>query len=95
VAKFGGDSPTVIGAGVTVGSKAIIHACTLQDGCYVGAGATVLDGATVEAGAVLAAGALAAPRSVIPAGQVSAIHVYNSTIVVAIALPTCGVSSVC
>jgi carbonic anhydrase/acetyltransferase-like protein (isoleucine patch superfamily) len=71
VAKFGGDLPTVIGAGVTVGSKAIIHACTLQDGCYVGAGATVLDGATVEAGAVLAAGALAAPRSVIPAGQVS------------------------
>eukprot|EP00953_Heterococcus_sp_UTEX-ZZ885_P025114 13668-Heterococcus_DN1.PRE.2 len=33
--------------------------------------ATVLDGATLEAGAVLAAGALAAPRSVIPAGQVS------------------------
>jgi carbonic anhydrase/acetyltransferase-like protein (isoleucine patch superfamily) len=71
VAKFGGDLPTVIGAGVTVGAKAIIHACTLQDGCYVGAGATVLDGATVEQGAVLAAGALAGPRSVIPAGQVS------------------------
>ena len=47
-----------------------MHAATLEDGCYIGAGATVLDGATVEKGAVLAAGALAPPRSKIPAGQV-------------------------
>lgn len=70
VAKFGGDLPTHIGRGVTVGPKATVHACTLEDGCVIGAGATVMDGATVSKGAVLAAGALAPPRCVVPAGQV-------------------------
>jgi carbonic anhydrase/acetyltransferase-like protein (isoleucine patch superfamily) len=50
-----GREATVIGADVTVGHAAIIHACTLEDGAFVGMGATVLDGAVVESGAVLAA----------------------------------------
>lgn len=53
--------PTLIGADVTVGHAAIIHACTLEDGAFVGMGATVLDGAVVEARGVLAAGSVLPP----------------------------------
>ncbi|HEX3982189.1 MAG TPA: gamma carbonic anhydrase family protein, partial [Acidisoma sp.] len=40
---------------------AIVHACTVENGGFIGMGATVLDGAVVEGGAVLAAGALLTP----------------------------------
>ncbi len=53
--------PTLIGDDVTVGHAAIIHACTLEDGAFIGMGATVLDGAVVEAGGVLAAGSVLPP----------------------------------
>ena len=61
---------TRVGARVTVGHGATIHAATLADGCFVGMGATVLDGATVEGGAVVAAGAVVAPGATVPAGEV-------------------------
>lgn len=53
--------PTLIGQDVTVGHAAIIHACTLEDGAFVGMGATVLDGAVVQARGVLAAGSVLPP----------------------------------
>ena len=58
-----------IGDDVTIGHSCIIHACTLQDGAFVGMGATVLDGAVVETGGMLAAGALLAPGKRVPSGQ--------------------------
>ena len=64
-----GREPAVIGAEVTVGHAAIIHACTLEDGAFVGMGATVLDGATIEGGGVLAAGGVLPPGKRIPAGE--------------------------
>jgi carbonic anhydrase/acetyltransferase-like protein (isoleucine patch superfamily) len=64
-----GREPTVIGADVTVGHAAIIHACTLEDGAFVGMGATVLDGAVVESGAVLAACSVLPPGKRIPGGE--------------------------
>ncbi|MCB8876721.1 gamma carbonic anhydrase family protein [Acidisoma silvae] len=51
----------ILGDDVTVGHGAIVHACTVEDGGFVGMGATVLDGAVIGAGAVLAAGALLTP----------------------------------
>ena len=56
-----GTLPAVIGDDVTVGHAAIIHACTLHDGAFVGMGATVLDGAVIEEGGMLAAGGLLTP----------------------------------
>ena len=59
----------IIGEDVTVGHSAIVHACRLHDGAFVGMGATVLDGAVIESGGMLAAGGLLAPRKRIPAGE--------------------------
>ncbi len=61
--------PTLIGSDVLIGHMAMIHACTLEDGCFVGMSATVMDGAVVEKGAMVAAGALVAPGKRVGAGQ--------------------------
>jgi carbonic anhydrase/acetyltransferase-like protein (isoleucine patch superfamily) len=55
--KFG----TYIGSDITIGHMALIHACTLEDGCFVGMQATIMDGCVVESGAMIAAGALVTP----------------------------------
>lgn len=54
-------NPVIIGDGVTVGHGAILHACTIEGGGFVGFGARVLDGATVKSGGMLAAGAVLTP----------------------------------
>lgn len=48
----------IVGDDVTIGHAAIIHACELRHGAFVGMGATVLNGAVIEPGGVLGAGAL-------------------------------------
>ena len=60
--------PTIIGKDVTIGHSAIIHACTLEDCCFVGMGAIVMDGAVVERGAMVGAGALIPPGKVVKSG---------------------------
>jgi len=57
---------TEIGDDITIGHMAIVHACTLQNGAFVGMGATVLDGAVIEEGGMLAAGSLLTPGKRIP-----------------------------
>jgi carbonic anhydrase/acetyltransferase-like protein (isoleucine patch superfamily) len=59
---------TVLGANVTVGHGAILHACRVGDNCLIGMGATVLDGAVVPPNSVVAAGALVPPRKTYPEG---------------------------
>ena len=58
-----------IGDGVTVGHKALLHACTIKDNAFIGMGAIVLDEAVVESGAMVAAGAVVTPRKVVPTGE--------------------------
>ncbi len=61
--------PTVIGNDVTIGHSALLHACTLEDACFIGMRATVMDGAVVESGAMVAAGALVTPGKRVLKGQ--------------------------
>lgn len=50
-----------IGAGVTVGHRAVLHGCRIADGCLIGMGAMVMDGAVVESQSIIGAGALVPP----------------------------------
>jgi len=59
----------IIGDEVTVGHMAMIHACTLETGCFVGMKACVMDGAVVESGAMVAAGALVTPGKKVSKGE--------------------------
>jgi carbonic anhydrase/acetyltransferase-like protein (isoleucine patch superfamily) len=58
-----------IGARVTIGHMALIHACTLEDGSFIGMRAAVIDGAVVESGAMVAAGALVTPNKRVKKGE--------------------------
>ena len=55
--------PVTVGTNVVVGHGAILHSCTVEDGCLVGMGAVLLDGcgsAWVEAGCDAAEGEVSA-----------------------------------
>ena len=60
---------TYIGADVTIGHMAMLHACTIEDGAYIGMGAIVLDEAVVEGGAMLAAGAMLTQKKRLKRGE--------------------------
>jgi carbonic anhydrase/acetyltransferase-like protein (isoleucine patch superfamily) len=62
--------PTHIGSGVTIGHACVLHACVLEDDCFVGMRATLMDGAVVERGGWVAAGALVTPGKRVPAGEI-------------------------
>ena len=61
---------THIGNDITIGHMALIHACILEDGCFIGMNATVMDDCVVESGAMVAAGALVVPGKRVLAGQI-------------------------
>ena len=65
----GGRSITRIGARVTVGHRAVLHGCVVEDDCLVGMGAIVMDNALVGRGSVIGAGALVPAGRVIPPGS--------------------------
>jgi carbonic anhydrase/acetyltransferase-like protein (isoleucine patch superfamily) len=58
--------PARIGDGVSVGHGAVLHGCTVEDGCLIGMNATVLNGAVVGAGSLVAANALVPEGTMIP-----------------------------
>jgi carbonic anhydrase/acetyltransferase-like protein (isoleucine patch superfamily) len=60
---------TLIGDEVTVGHAAVLHACTLESGAFVGLGALVLDRAIVRSEGMLAAGAVLTSGKVVGAGE--------------------------
>ncbi|TAK61616.1 MAG: gamma carbonic anhydrase family protein [Bacteroidetes bacterium] len=60
--------PLLLGANVTVGHGAILHACTIKDYCLIGMGAIVLDNALLESYSLIAAGTVVREHTKIPAG---------------------------
>lgn len=61
--------PVTVGVNVVVGHGAILHSCTVEDGCLIGMGATLLDGCVIGRGSIIAAGALVPPGKIIPPGS--------------------------
>jgi carbonic anhydrase/acetyltransferase-like protein (isoleucine patch superfamily) len=60
---------TTIGADVTVGHMALLHACTVEDGAFIGMKACLMDGVVVESGGMVAAGALVTPGKRVRKGE--------------------------
>lgn len=60
--------PTLVGADVTIGHKAVVHACTIGDRVLVGMGAVIMDGAEVGDDAIIGANALVPPGKKLEGG---------------------------
>lgn len=61
--------PVVVGEWVTVGHRAVLHGCTIEDHCLIGMGAVLLNNVRVGEGSIVAAGALVVENTVIPPGS--------------------------
>jgi len=62
--------PVSLGAGVSVGHRALLHGCTIEESTLIANGAMVLDRVKVGRHCIIAAGALVTPGKVIPDGSV-------------------------
>ncbi len=61
--------PVVVGEGVTIGHRAIIHGCQIGNGTLVGMGAIILNGARIGRDCLIGAGALITEGKEIPDGS--------------------------
>ena len=61
-----GGRALIIGEGVTVGHKVVLHACTVGNYCLVGMGAIVMDDVVIGDECLIAAGSLVPPGKVLP-----------------------------
>jgi carbonic anhydrase/acetyltransferase-like protein (isoleucine patch superfamily) len=58
--------PVLVGNNVSVGHRAVLHGCTIEDGALIGIGAVVLNGVHIGAGSLVAAGAVLLEGTSIP-----------------------------
>lgn len=58
--------PLSVGENVTVGHRAVLHGCRVEERCLVGIGAIILNGAVIGRESLIAAGALVGERVKIP-----------------------------
>ena len=64
------DQPTLVGRGVTIGHRVLLHGCVIADECLIGNGAVLLDGVRIGPHCLIAAGTLVTPGKEIAAGSV-------------------------
>jgi carbonic anhydrase/acetyltransferase-like protein (isoleucine patch superfamily) len=60
---------TVVGDWVTVGHRALLHACTVEDEVLIGMGAIVMDGAVIGRRSIVGAGAVVTGGTIVPPGS--------------------------
>ncbi|MAZ44160.1 MAG: gamma carbonic anhydrase family protein [Legionellales bacterium] len=60
--------PLIIGADITVGHRAMLHGCHIQDRCLIGMNTIIMDGAIVESEVIIGAGSLVSPGKVLESG---------------------------
>ena len=61
--------PLTVGEDVSIGHQAMLHGCSIGDGCLIGIQAVLLNGATVGPGCLVGAGALVTQDKVFAAGS--------------------------
>ncbi len=71
VHNTGGRSATRVGARVTVGHRAVLHGCIIEDDVLIGMGSVLLDNALIRAGAMVGAGALVTMGKELPGGELA------------------------
>ena len=69
IVHLASDLGTEVGSYVTVGHRALLHACTIEDEVLIGMGAIVMDGARIGARSIVAAGAVVTRGTVVPPGS--------------------------
>ncbi|MCD9520521.1 gamma carbonic anhydrase family protein [Photobacterium phosphoreum] len=60
--------PLIIGDDVTIGHKAMLHGCKIEDRVLVGMGTIILDGAIIEHDVIIGAGSLVPPKKLLCSG---------------------------
>jgi carbonic anhydrase/acetyltransferase-like protein (isoleucine patch superfamily) len=65
-------SPLSIGNQVSIGHRALVHGCTIEDNVLIGMGAIVMDNAVVESHCLIAAGAVVLENTVCESGYIYA-----------------------
>jgi len=61
-----------IGSNVSIGHRAIVHGCTVEDDVLIGMGAIVMDHAVVQSGTLIAAGAVVTENMICKSGWIYA-----------------------
>lgn len=59
---------TSVGNNVSIGHRAIVHGCTIEDNVLIGMGAIVMDHAVVQKNCIIAAGAIVLENTVCESG---------------------------
>jgi carbonic anhydrase/acetyltransferase-like protein (isoleucine patch superfamily) len=65
-------SPLMVGRGVTVGHRVVLHGAQVDDDVLIGMGSVVMNGAHIGEGSIVAAGAVVTPGTTVPPGSVVA-----------------------
>ncbi len=65
-------APTTIGNNVSIGHRAIVHGCTIEDNVLIGMGAIVMDHAVVQKNCLIAAGAVVLENTICESGYIYA-----------------------
>jgi carbonic anhydrase/acetyltransferase-like protein (isoleucine patch superfamily) len=69
VVHLADDYGVAVGAFVTCGHQAVLHACAIGDECLIGMGAIILDGAEIGARSIIGANALVTKDTKVPPGS--------------------------
>jgi carbonic anhydrase/acetyltransferase-like protein (isoleucine patch superfamily) len=64
--------PATVGRRVTIGHRAVVHGCHVDDEAVIGMGAVVLSGSRIGRGALVAAGALVREGFTVPPAAIAA-----------------------
>ncbi|HLM06390.1 MAG TPA: gamma carbonic anhydrase family protein [Blastococcus sp.] len=65
-------SPLLVGRGVTIGHRVVLHGARVDDDVLLGMGSVVMNGSHIGTGSIVAAGAVVPPNTTVPPGSVVA-----------------------